>query len=627
MIISELTLDDFQRIGWQEAVANCDKKTCDYYSIVFREKAADFQLLKDFNASEAFVLLSDVTSMMMRLDTPNLFTPCMIMQNSRSAKVEDFSEEVLAVFSALLQDIKDPEIKARLADVIWIRQRKHQMARLAVDSYLESARRLEHPENWTYNIDRIERALQLAAQIEKGGELFINAVRYIEEILDRYKGTDPLFFSAKLMEILQKYRQGDSEKYALLALKIASDAEIKGQWFKAREYWLVKSKWHIKKEEITDKHDALTRYAMTFVHEAELKSSAMEAASLIQEAIEVMRNIPNTKQDQETLFEKMLDYQQKSISEFVEFSYPFDIDEEIIQKVVSHVSNKSIIDTLLSLALITKPSNIVFLREQVIQSANQYIFTGLTAHNICNQRGRIIGYKPAVLTFNEKESETAIRSEMFSTSRRYQISTVLTTIEPAIQQINREHNVRIADFIPIIANNPFVPPDRISIYAKGFYAGITGDFLTASHLLIPQIEHSIRYLLERNGMIVSVMDTDGIQKERDLNVILYGEYGKTLKKIFDNEDLLFALRGILVERCGSNFRNLMAHGLISENELYSEISVYLWWLTLHICVLAKFCFMKYKHSTNEVIDELVKKIQALSPEENSLLIQKLNERH
>ena len=179
MITTELTLEDFQLTGWQNVLANCNKQTCNCYSIIFREKAAEFQLLQDFKASKASVLLSDVTSMIMRLDTPNLFTPCMIMQNSRSAMVEDFSDKVLAVFSDLLQDTKDPEMKARLADVIWIRQRKHQMARLAVDSYLESARRLEHPENWTYNIDRIERALQLAAQIEKGGKLFINVVRSI----------------------------------------------------------------------------------------------------------------------------------------------------------------------------------------------------------------------------------------------------------------------------------------------------------------------------------------------------------------------------------------------------------------------------------------------------------------
>jgi hypothetical protein len=51
------------------------------------------------------------------------------------------------------------------------------------------------------------------------------------------------------------------------------------------------------------------------------------------------------------------------------------------------------------------------------------------------------------------------------------------------------------------------------------------------------------------------------------------------------EDLLFDLRGILVEKPGSNLRNRMAHGLMSNAAFYDFPSVYLWWLLLKLCCL------------------------------------------
>ena len=49
------------------------------------------------------------------------------------------------------------------------------------------------------------------------------------------------------------------------------------------------------------------------------------------------------------------------------------------------------------------------------------------------------------------------------------------------------------------------------------------------------------------------------------------------------EDLVFDLRGILIERFGHNLRNESAHGLMPEAAFYDASSVYLWWLLLHTC--------------------------------------------
>jgi hypothetical protein len=140
-------------------------------------------------------------------------------------------------------EISDAELQARVADVLWTKKRKYQMAQLAVDSYLKSADILEHPEHWTSCVDRIERAIRLAKQINYNVD---TVVAHIESVLDNNNGEDPLLLSARLMEFLQDCKQGDPQKYAALAEKAAIRKESQEQpsWHIARNYWKIKVGWH-----------------------------------------------------------------------------------------------------------------------------------------------------------------------------------------------------------------------------------------------------------------------------------------------------------------------------------------------------------------------------------------------
>jgi hypothetical protein len=58
-------------------------------------------------------------------------------------------------------------------------------------------------------------------------------------------------------------------------------------------------------------------------------------------------------------------------------------------------------------------------------------------------------------------------------------------------------------------------------------------------------------------------------------------------EVFFGKSIAFNLRGILVEKFGSNLRNEMAHGLAHAGSFYSPESVYLWWLALHLAFFGK----------------------------------------
>src|SRR5205085_4063897 len=102
-----------------------------------------------------------------------------------------------------------------------------------------------------------------------------------------------------------------------------------------------------------------------------------------------------------------------------------------------------------------------------------------------------------------QSEEGAILEDMYSLASTYRSTRVQAFIEPARQHILSEHYVRVQDFLPFVSDSPFIRPGREWIIARGLYAGLQGDFLTAVHFLIPQLEDSIRYILSRLGVITS----------------------------------------------------------------------------------------------------------------------------
>jgi hypothetical protein len=309
---------DFDRTKWEEVVASCDEKECGTYSDAFFAKAKEAEAAGDVTAHQVFTLLGAVTSLFMKLDSrAEPFAPLMIFPTFRSASVDDFIDSHVDLFRELAPTVSDAELRARLADVVWVRKRDVQMAKLAIDSYLRSATQLEDPRNWPASVERITRAVQLAASIGKNNESFARSIAHIEAVLDKYNGEDPLFLSARLMELLQTYRQGDPAKYAALADKAATLAESAREWHRARAYLQVKARWHTWAQDSENERTTLIRLAESYVEEA---ADALHreyggysiAAHSIQTAIEALRRIAGTREHRDELYKVLLEYQEKS---------------------------------------------------------------------------------------------------------------------------------------------------------------------------------------------------------------------------------------------------------------------------------------------------------------------------
>lgn len=594
-----LSIEDFRKSDWEEVIELSEKKECHYYSSAFFKKAREHEETNDKKNQEIFTILGGIASMMLKSEShAEPYHPVAVFHDKRSAIIDDYSDEVMDILSSLLSDIKDPEMRARIGDIVWLRKREHKAAQKAINSYLESANLLEDPENWTQCAERIERALRLSMALGKKNELFDKVISHIESVLKKYDGKDPLFLSQRLMSFLLEVRQGHAENYIELSEKIAQNAESSGDYYRARSYWETAASWHKLSGDSEGEKASLINAAETYVKEAECASSNLVAATQQQKAIEAYRQIGGNKERSDELHHWLLEYEKNSLAEMNLISTPGIDISDLISKAVDSIKGKTFQEALFELVLQVPSPDITKLRKQVEESAAKYplqhIFSGVNV----NENGKVTARSTSMLSDNPEEVEKAIQEGMFRQTKFHHQIYAQSVIEPIRKQINLEHNVRIQDFFPIVSNNPFVPKGREYLYALGFKSAIDGDSEIALHLLIPQFENSIRHILTQSGHITSGLDSDGIQDERSLNTTLYLP---EIKKLID-ENILFDLQGLLVERFGANLRNLIAHGLMSHHVFYSHQATYLWCLMLKICCLPIIRFLR-EQKDKKNIDE------------------------
>lgn len=590
-----LNKEDFVNSGWQDIVEKCDiSRGLPDYSAAFSKKAHDSQNNGNLREQEVFELLK-------RISFPVI--PANGEKDRPLSSFNSLTKEQLNFLVEIVPEISDSkfsELKARITDVLWIKKypqnNPRQMAQLAINAYLKSAKILEDPDEWLHCFKRIERAFYLAYEI-KDQEKQAKVIEHIESILDYYNGEDPLWLSAKLMELLLDKKVSNPIKYAALAEKLARSAEDNFDWYRARGYWELKAKWHKLEKNKQKEFSASILAAETYVKESEqaLKEenpSYLRASHFMEKAYVAFRDIPDqtAKLRAEQCHKNLLEYQGKSQQELVSMGVEYDFTQEV-QYAKESIQGKEFQEAIFTLATLVPLEKVIDLRATTEQSLKDDPLASIFPVRMMNAQGKTVATENG-----SNNSEDSIKFKMNQdSSLKYKVYAEIL-IEPARDQITLEHEINIEDLLFLVKDNPFVPSGREYLFAKGLYAGLIGDFFTSTHLLIPQIENSVRHLLWQKGFIPSGYK-NGIQNEHDLNKTLYRT---EIKTIFD-DDTLFTLQCLLVEHSGCNLRNRMAHGLIDDHEFQSGVMSYLWWFTLRLCCLPMLNYREEPEKSNSLL--------------------------
>lgn len=577
--------EDFQNYSWQDIVKTAERRQCHNYYALFFGRAAELEKSGDERGARVFRFLGAITSLHPRYENPDEpYGPLWTERTRRSTIVDDFVDQDFELLRKLLPETRDPDLKARFADLLWTVKRDHLAAKEAVYAFIESAKQTEDPEHWPLFFPAVQRSVQIAIMLGRDNAPFADAIAYVELLLDKYAATDTGLFSFKLFDLLLDYGVGDSSKYIPLCKNIALRTAASKNPFFARSYWETERRWHLKAKDEEAAKSAQIRAAETYVDEAELAlqrptPSYSVAAGFLAQAVEALRRAGGDEKRIHELHQRLLGYQKQSLSELKLMSHGTDISE-CVKAATNNVKGKTLREAVFWLASSFSPTNVSALKTQVEENAQKFPMSHLFSAVFLDDEGRVVAHKPGMLSTDKEQFEMATEAEMFNNARTILWPlNVQGIIEPARWQIEQEHHPQIRDLAFVVVDNPFVPPGREGIFVRGLQSGFSGNWLIATHLLVPQIENSIRYVLAQRGVITSKLNSELIQEVRHLDTLL--KLPETIETFGVNT--VFDLRGLSVEKFGCNLRNRLTHGLMHEGHFYSTEAIYIWWLVLRLC--------------------------------------------
>jgi hypothetical protein len=219
------------------------------------------------------------------------------------------------------------------------------------------------------------------------------------------------------------------------------------------------------------------------------------------------------------------------------------------------------------------------MQDSAIKQLKQHPLSSLFGGTYMSRDGRVIA-KTNGINFDDTldGNHPNVQASVMQNHGIHLTLIVQGNVLPALEILHLEHRIREVDFLSIVKQSPIVPPGREALFAKGLYSGYDHDYVTALHLLAPQIENLVRYHLKNAGARTSTLDSSGIENENGLSTLVALPEMKT---VF-GDDLTFEIKALFCDSLGANLRNELAHGLVDHNACNSLHGVYAWWLTLRL---------------------------------------------
>lgn len=590
------TREKFLECNWELDISENDHYG---YSTIMQSLQASAKNMLDAERTEEhkiLELLSRVASMRLipsSLNEP--FKPILedFQMGRRSTIPEDLTTEELSFFEKILDDINEPFLKARLADILWLLRKPKNInhAKLAIDAYISH----EIDElSWHKDINNcLERGVRLAIQIKDWARLEQIKSLLFAVFLKEY--SDSKFMQLRIADLLDtlKIDHDLRSQIAQTLYEKANDLKNSGDFLSTIPYFELSSKKNKQCSQVEKHLESLVAIAECYVSEAEKRSldSNLVANGFYENAIQAYRRIPVRDRSTYDIENKIIEIRQKitssgqaSLDEMVSFTSPSVDVSDLVESSIKHVTGKtSPQDALLFFTDVSHPIKY----EQLLESANDIlktsIFGSLFGGRHLSSDGRVIAITPSRnLTAGEDDpanQAVLLRQAQSQFSIHIEFA-VQAQILPALKQLQLEHRFSKDLMIAICKQSPIVPEDREILLGNALWLGFENEFGLAIHLLCPQVEHIVRSLLKEAGAITTNLSIEGIENENGLSTLMDLPEAE---QIF-GKDLTFEIKSIFTEALGYNLRNNVAHGLLNDDESTSIASIYAWWMILRLII-------------------------------------------
>ena len=593
-----ISLDEFAETDVEAPIRNANSVDCRNLGSLYEAASKQHSQSGEEVAARVFRLLAQVNRMHFKPDDgTEPYGPMIVLADGRRSMIpSDLRGDQSTVFAKIAPCLQNPGLKARLSDVAWLNDRKlYAMAQLAIDAYCDAVQAVLEgrskffPKNPSASssggADMLCRACRIAKTTgwkdPEGTRLRALVSDVTQDAFDRqdHRG----FLNAA--EIGLRFRVDEPTAIVRNAETLAATGEPDA--FTSRELWELASRAHQQSGNDTERDRCLVSAAECLVALAEADGGrGIVAASHLMDAIEALRRIPNTEERRRQLEPRLREAQASIRDQMGTISAPVDLTE-LHKDARESVGGLSLSDALAAFAQLAASRTPDELRDEAQRQAEESLFSSIIPKAIVDNEGKVVSKSPAVVgdagTDDLALRHSIVRHEAF---RRQLVASGL--IDPARRLIHIEHPLEQRDFLPLVEMSPFVPADRADLFSLAFARFFGGDFISALHILVPQLENSLRYILKQAGHEPSSIRSDMTQENRTLSVMLKKDRD-SLERIYGTA-IVYEIENLFDFPGGPALRHQLAHGLVSGAQCYGTDAIYACWFMFRLC-----CLHLFKH--------------------------------
>lgn len=584
---------DFESIDLSSLLATLRKADVLAIESVLESELSEAAKLGNESAVRALRLLIALCTFHLQVEDPGpVFAPrWRSAEGVRSCKPSDFSGEQNRTLAGIVSAISHPALRARVADIAWFNDRKEWAAgNAAVAAYCEV---VEMRVNGTFAsafegmdegladaIDFFHRALQIAAASGKRGKLPTIVHDTFASLYLRVKEQNRHVSFVRLARMGGEYSLMD---WGTLAEDAEALADVAADGFPP---WALHPVWRFAADAYGRLNDdearrrCVSRMVDQTLRNREYVSHPAVRASWTRDAIEELRQASGFRDRINELRSELRDYQEEAVDATVQFTIPFDLTKERAGT-VKLFEDLTLADALLLLGTITSPPKVSELRAVAENSLQASGLGAMFGSQYTDIEGKVVAQTSA-RALGVKATEANLKEEYVRILELHRHRVVHGYLEAARRTVTAKFPLEERHFQPIAAASPFVPPGHGHLFCLGFARFWQGDYASAVHLLVPQIENSIRYVLLNSDQDSSKMSRELLQEDRSLSGLLEN-FREKMDRVF-GEDLTNDLELLFVHKPGPALRHELAHGKLYDALCYDANAIYACWLAFFLTI-------------------------------------------
>ncbi len=481
--------------------------------------------------------------------------------------VESFSEEQLDYYRRRADETRNPINKARYSDIVWELQKDHIFARKAIDAYLQCVP-LFYDNDWQLEIaDSLGRAAQLALSLNDENEVHKvrkELFRWIRILADNAKYR----FCLELIDAILEMKKFVADEELITTVEIADSG--------TRFYEKMKDGYHLQRSFLErlvklmlilkDPEKALEyrkKIAESFVKEGDWKlenypSGNLVAAFFYEEAARSYIDLGFSEKVDELKKKIKIHTRKATETEFKEIRKTVTFPSKPITDFIQELTSLTLHETLTKIA--NEPFFIPSLsrikpevEEQKKKSPLSFIIPQVSIRDD----------NPVLKSQTEEGLFDDHVVQRVAMDYKYK-SGIFGDIMTALRDKKNLDHISLLNFL---SSSGVYEKDSLDMIGTGLERYFSEDFPSALHLLIPQLERTLRNMLERLGVATTILRGKVIE-EKTLGRILK----EPKLEEFLGEDISCYLHTFLIDKRGDNLRNDIAHGLIIKEKCTRNIA-------------------------------------------------------